>query len=257
MKVAILAGGLGTRLSEETKIKPKPLVEIGGRPILWHIMKHYAHFGHSEFIIALGYKGEIVKRWMHDYFNSKKGVLIKKGECDLLFDNSANGGWKVRLVDTGQTTLTGGRIKRLAPWLGNQAFMLTWCDAVADINLDQLLDFHRSHGRLATVTAVRPPPRFGRLTLDSNKVIQFKEKSPESEGWINGAFFVLETKVIDYIDGDSTQWEKEPMETLAQEGQLMAYKHHGFWKCMDTIHEKRQLEKMWHNGNSRWKLWEY
>ena len=255
MKVAILAGGLGTRLSEETIIKPKPMVEIGGQPILWHIMNHYSHFGFREFVIALGYKGECVKDWMHDYFSLKENVQIKTGKNEILYYEVTKLGWKVHLVDTGEKTLTGGRIKRLAPWLGNQTFMLTWCDAVTDVNLLDLLKFHRSHGRLATLTAVQPPPRFGHLTLDHDRVIQFKEKSKDSEGWINGAFFVLEPNIIDYIDGDSTQWEKEPLETLAREGQLMAYRHTGFWKCMDTIHEKQQLQKLWQSNNAPWKLW--
>ena len=255
MKVAILAGGLGSRLSEETIIKPKPMVEIGGRPILWHIMMLYSNFGFNEFVVALGYKGEYVKRWMQDYFSSNKNVQFKTTKNEVFIHDMRSSGWKVHLVDTGQETLTGGRIKRLAPWLGNQTFMLTWCDAVADIDLHALLKFHRSHGRLATVTAVRPPPRFGHLVLEGDIVTQFKEKTRDAEGWINGAFFVLESGVIDYIEGDATQWEKEPMEALVSADQLMAYRHNGFWQCMDTIHEKRQLEKLWQSNQPPWKTW--
>jgi len=255
MKVAILAGGLGSRLSEETTIRPKPMVEIGGRPILWHIMKHYSYFGFNEFVIALGYKGEYVKRWMHDYFSLRDNVQFTSHQNEFLIRDMSDSGWTVHLVDTGQETLTGGRIKRLAPWLGNQTFMLTWCDAVSDIDLLALLNFHRSHGLLATVTAVQPPPRFGRIVLDGDLVTQFKEKSRTEEGWINGAFFVLEPRVLEYIEGDATQWENEPMEALVNKGQLMAYRHNGFWQCMDTIHEKRQLEKMWQSNQPQWKMW--
>jgi glucose-1-phosphate cytidylyltransferase len=257
MKVAILAGGLGTRLSEETVNKPKPMVEIGGRPILWHIMMHYSHFGFNEFVIALGYKGEYVKRWMHEYYSLNKNVTVKTDTNKVIFhdDKQSEASWTVHLVDTGQETLTGGRIKRLAPLIGNQTFMLTWCDAVANIDLQALLKFHRSHGRLATVTAVHPPPRFGHLVLEGERVTQFKEKPRDGEGWINGAFFVLEPGIFDYIEGDHTQWEKEPLERLATEGQLMAYRHKGFWQCMDTIHEKQLLEKLWQSGQAPWKTW--
>ena len=255
MKVAILAGGLGTRLSEETTVRPKPMVEIGKHPILWHIMMHYSTFGFTDFVIALGYKGEYVKHWMHDYFSLNKNVEFKTNENDFLIHDTSNEGWSVRLVDTGQETLTGGRIKRLAPWLENQTFMLTWCDAVADIDLHSLLRFHRLHGKLATVTAVRPKPRFGHLVLEKDRVLQFKEKSLEDEAWINGAFFVLEPEIFNYIEGDYTQWEKEPLEKLAREGQLMAFKHNGFWQCMDTIHEKNQLEKLWLSDHAPWKTW--
>ncbi|MBN2604093.1 MAG: glucose-1-phosphate cytidylyltransferase [Candidatus Thermoplasmatota archaeon] len=255
MKVAILAGGLGTRLTEETIIKPKPMVEIGGRPILWHIMTHYSYFGFNEFIIALGYKGEYIKSWMNDYFNLKKNIVVEKNKKEFFIRDMNKDGWAVHLVDTGQKTQTGGRIKRLAPWLDDHTFMLTWCDAVANINLQDLLNFHFSHGKLATVTAVRPKPRFGHLVIKKDAVTKFKEKSLADEAWINGAFFVLEPEIFDYIDGDDTQWEKEPLENLAKNGQLMAFKHKGFWQCMDTIHEKNELEKMWDRSCAPWKLW--
>ena len=255
MKVAILAGGYGSRLAEETEIKPKPMIEIGGRPILWHIMRHYAHYGFDEFVIALGYKGEVIKKYMIDYcsLNSNLKVNLKTGEV------KTNGGyrqdWTVDLVDTGISTQTGGRIKRLAPYIGNETFMLTWGDGVSDVNLDELLKFHRSHGKLATLTAVRPPARYGHLELNGKMVLTFSEKPQASEGWINGAFFVLEPEVFDYIDRDETVWEKEPLERLSEDGQLMAYKHESFWQCMDTLREKHLLENLWASENPPWKIW--
>jgi glucose-1-phosphate cytidylyltransferase len=258
VKVAILAGGLGTRLSEETKTRPKALVEIGGRPILWHIMMYYSTFGFNEFIIALGYRGKSIISWMHEYYDLSKDVSVKENAREVVFHdksrkNQAN--WRVHLIDTGQKTLTGGRIKRLAPWLSNETFMLTWCDAVSNVDFHALLKFHLLHRRLATVTAVRPPPRFGHLKIEGDRVTQFKEKAQNREGWINGAFFVLEPQIFDYIEGDNTQWEKEPMEKLAREGQLMAYRHYGYWRCMDTLKEKLLLEEQWRTGRAPWKTW--
>ncbi len=256
MKVAILAGGVGTRLVEETEVKPKPMVEIGGQPILWHIMMHYSYYGFPDFVIALGYKGEVIKKYMVDYcsLNSNLTVNIRTGKVQI------NGGykpdWTVELVDTGIPTLTGGRIKRLAPYLGNETFMLTWGDGVSNVNLHDLLAFHQAHGKLATLTAVRPPARFGHLDLDGNLVSEFSEKPQTREGWINGAFFVLEPGAFDYIDGDDTQWEKEPLERLAKDGQLMAYRHVSFWQCMDTLRDKRLLEDLWQSGRAPWKIWE-
>jgi glucose-1-phosphate cytidylyltransferase len=256
MKVAILAGGLGSRLAEETEVKPKPMVEIGGKPILWHIMMHYAHYGFDEFAIALGYKGEVIKKYMLDYcsLNRDLSVSLKTGKVKM------NGGavpdWTVDLVDTGMKTQTGGRIKRLAPYMGNETFMLTWGDGVSDINLHDLLAFHRSHGKLATLTAVRPTARFGHLEMEGNLVTEFSEKPQTKEGWINGAFFVLEPEIFDFIDGDDTHFEKEPLERLASEGQLTAYRHTAFWQCMDTIREKKILETYWESGNAPWKTWE-
>jgi len=255
MKVAILAGGYGSRLAEETEIKPKPMIDIGGRPILWHIMRHYAHYGYDEFVIALGYKGEVIKKYMADYCSLNGNLKVKLGTGEIETNGGFRPNWTVDLVDTGVPTLTGGRIKRLAPYIGNETFMLTWGDGVSDVNLDDLLEFHRSHGKIATMTAVRPTARYGHLDLNGSRVLVFSEKPQAEEGWINGAFFILEPEVFDYIEGDETVWEREPLERLAQEGQLMAYKHDSFWQCMDTLREKHILEKLWESGNPPWKIW--
>jgi glucose-1-phosphate cytidylyltransferase len=256
MKVAILAGGVGTRIQEETEAKPKPMVEIGGKPILWHIMKIYAHQGFQDFVVALGYKGDYVKRYMVDYASLTGDLTIglREGRVQV-HGNADRDDWNVALVDTGQTTNKGGRIKRLAPHLGDGTFMLTWGDGVSDIDLGRLLEFHRAHGKLATLTAVRPPARFGHIELDGDVVTEFSEKPQAREGWINGAFFVLEPPVLDYIDGDETEWEKEPLERLAADEQLMAYRHEGFWQCMDTLRDRKLLEQMWDTGDAPWKLW--
>jgi glucose-1-phosphate cytidylyltransferase len=259
MKVGILAGGFGSRLAEETEIRPKPLVEIGGRPILWHIMRHYAHYEFSEFAIALGYKGEYIKKYFADYC-SLDGDLLVDFKTGRIAGSNGNGkhtfDWKVHLVDTGIRTNTGGRIKRLAPYLGTGTFMLTWGDGVSDIDLRRLMQFHRAHGKLATLTAVRPPARYGHLELVDGRVAKFNEKPQASEGWINGAFFVLEPEVFEYIDGDETQFEKEPLEGLARDGQLMAYRHDSFWQCMDTLREKYLLERLWESGQAPWRVWD-
>jgi glucose-1-phosphate cytidylyltransferase len=256
MKVGILAGGLGTRLSEETVEKPKPMVEIGGKPILWHIMMHYSHHSFKNFVIALGYKAEVIKKYMVDYcsLNSNLTVNVQTGAFEM--HGGVKPDWNVDLIDTGLNTNTGGRIKRLAPYMGNETFMLTWGDGVTDLNLHDLIAFHRSHGKLATLTAVRPAARFGHLELDGDQIVEFSEKPQTQEGWINGAFFVLEPEVFDYIEGDDTQWEKAPLENLAKEGQLMAYKYTGFWQCMDTLRDKRRLESLWETGHAPWKTWE-
>ncbi len=256
MKVGILAGGHGTRLAEETEIKPKPMVEIGGRPILWHIMMHYSCFGHNDFVIALGYKGEVIKRYMVDYcsLHSNLTVNLKAGRVDL-HDTDSIQDWTINLIDTGLNTMTGGRIKRLQPYMGNETFMLTWGDGVSTVDLDRLLAFHRAHGRLITMTAVRPPARYGHMEFDGDRIREFTEKPQTAEGWINGAFFVAEPQVFDYIDGDDTQFEKEPLERLAADGELMAYKHDGFWQCMDTLRDKYVLEKLWESGQAPWKSW--
>lgn len=255
MKVAILAGGVGTRLAEETDIKPKPMVEIGNKPILWHIMKHYAHYGFNDFVIALGYKGEVIKKYMMDYVSLSGNLScnFKTGQVSVQGGDKPD--WHVDLVDTGLATLTGGRIKRLAPFLDGKTFMLTWGDGVSNIDLNKLLAFHRSHGKLATVTAVRPPARFGHFVFEGRRVVEFNEKPQTSEGWISGAFFVLEPQVLDYIEGDMTPWEREPMERLASEGQMMAYQHDDFWQCMDTLRDKKLLQDLWDSGAAPWKLW--
>lgn len=255
MKVAILAGGVGTRLAEETVVRPKPMIEIGGRPILWHVMMHYAHYGHTDFAIALGYKGEHIKKYFVDYSSLVGSLHVDMKTAEVRRDGQASLDWKIDLVDTGTDTLTGGRIKRLAPVIGDETFMLTWGDGVSNVDLDKLLAFHRSHGKIATVTSVHPPARFGHMEFDGDRVVRFQEKPQTAEGWINGAFFVLEPRVMDYIDGDSTQWEKAPLEGLARDGELMAYKHDGFWQCMDTLRDERLLEELWDAGDAPWKTW--
>lgn len=255
MKVAILAGGAGTRLAEETETRPKPMVEIGGRPILWHIMKHYAHYGYREFVIALGYKGEYIKRWMQDFTQMNGHMTVDMGTGEVTHHRETEN-WKIDLVDTGLPTLTGGRIKRLKPWVGDSTFMLTWGDGLSDVDLDALLKFHRSHGKLATMTAVRPTARYGHLHFDGDRIEQFSEKPQTAEGWINGAFFVLEPGIFDYIEGDNTMWEDAPLERLAADGELFAYKHESFWQCMDTLREKHLLQKLWDSGNPPWKFGE-
>jgi len=256
MKVLILAGGVGSRLAEETEVKPKPMVEIGGRPILWHIMMHYSAYGFNEFVIALGYKGEVIKKYLADFclLNSDVTVDMRTGQVNLRSRNVPE--WSVELVDTGSNTLTGGRIKRLAPYVGNERFMLTWGDGVSDVDLNKLLAFHKAHGGLATLTAVRPMARFGHLELQQDQVVEFSEKPQTKEGWINGAFFVLEPKVFDYIEGDDTQWEREPLEGLSRDKQLFAYRHTSFWQCMDTLRDRRLLEDLWATGKAPWKIWE-
>jgi glucose-1-phosphate cytidylyltransferase len=256
MKIGILAGGLGTRLAEETETKPKPMVSIGDQPILWHIMKHYYYYNFKNFVIALGYKGEIIKKYMVDYcsLNSNLTVDLQSGEVKM--HGGEKPAWTVELIDTGLHTNTGGRIKRLAPYMDNETFMLTWGDGVSDLNLRDLLDFHRRHGKLATMTVVRPPARFGLPTLDGDRVVEFSEKPQVHEGWINGAFFVLEPGIFDYIESDRTQWEKEPLEQLAKDGQLMAYRYTGFWQCMDTLRDKCRLQSLWDGGSAPWKIWE-
>jgi glucose-1-phosphate cytidylyltransferase len=256
MKVIILAGGLGTRLQEETVIKPKPMVEVGGKPILWHIMKIYASQGFNEFIIALGYKSEIIKDYFLNFHYYSNDLTIHLNNGSVTTHNRNSEDWTIHLVETGNETQTGGRLKRLAPWLGNEPFMMTYGDGVADIDLSQLLDHHKKMNKLATVTAVHPPSRFGEMSFDGDLVVEFNEKPQTGEGWINGGFFVLEPKVLDYISGDSMPWEREPMQRLAAERQLTSYKHDGFWQCMDTIRDVQMVNKLWAEGKSPWKIWD-
>lgn len=256
VKVAILAGGVGSRISEESETKPKPMVEIGGRPILWHIMKYYSEFDFTDFVIALGYKGEIIKRYMTDYCSLASDVTVDMASGRVELHDGKRDDWRVSLIDTGQGTATGGRIKRLQPQIGNETFMLTWGDGLSTVDLHDLLRFHREHGKLATLTAVRPPARFGHLEMEGDQIVEFSEKPQTGEGWINGAFFVLEPEVFDYIDGDDTQFEREPLEHLAKDGQLMAYRHHGFWQCMDTLRDRKLLEELWNTGSPPWAIWQ-
>jgi glucose-1-phosphate cytidylyltransferase len=256
MKTIVLCGGVGTRLSEETVVKPKPMVEIGGRPILWHILKHYAHFGFNEFILALGYKGDVIKRYFLDYHkaNNDLTVRLRSGQTEVAGKTGED--WTVHLVDTGVQTQIGGRIKRLASRIGKETFLLTYGDGVSNVDLRKLVDFHRAHGRLATVTAVRPPARFGGLVFEGDLVKEFTEKPQIGEGWINGGFFVLEPGVLDYIAGDETVFEREPLENLARDRQLAAYRHDDFWQCMDTLRDARLLESLWQSGKAPWKVWD-
>jgi len=256
MKVAILAGGLGSRLAEETTIRPKPMVEIGGMPMLWHIMKIYDHWGYHDFCIALGYKGDYIKRWFRDYYTVTGSMTVNTRSGKIIdYPDARRPEWHVDLVETGENTMTGGRIKRLAPWLGNDTALVTWGDGVADINIPRLLEFHRSHGKLATMTAVRPPARYGHLELEGDRITRFTEKPQIGEGWINGAFFVLEPAVLDYINGDEVMFEHAPLARLAEDNQLMAYRHESFWQCMDTMREKQLLNSYWQSGNAPWKIW--
>jgi len=255
MKVVLLAGGVGTRLTEETEVKPKPMVEIGGRPILWHIMKHYAHFGFKEFFVALGYRGDVIKRFFVDYQSLNGSLTVDLVTGVVKHRERDTEDWIVHLMDTGKDVNTGGRLKRLEPWLKAGAFMVTYGDGVSDLNLMTLLQFHRSHGRLATVTAVRPPARFGGLIFDAELVAEFTEKPQIGEGWINGGFLVLEPGVLDYLDGDQTSLESDAPERLAADHQLAAYRHEGFWQCMDTLRDKHLLERLW-EGGAPWRVWE-
>jgi glucose-1-phosphate cytidylyltransferase len=252
MRAVILAGGLGTRLAEETESRPKPMVEIGGRPILWHIMSHYATHRVTEFVVALGYKGEVIKRFFLEYSQLTSSLSVNLARGEVTQHERACANWTVHLVDTGLHTNTGGRVGRLASWLKNETFMLTYGDGVSDVDVRALLRFHRSHGRLATVTAVRPPARFGGLEFHGDLVHRFTEKPQVGEGWINGGFFVLEPRVLDYIGGDDDSFEADILPRLAAEEQLAAYRHDKFWQCMDTLRDKRQLEALWQNGRAPW-----
>lgn len=256
MKVVLLAGGFGTRISEESHLKPKPMIEIGNMPILWHIMKSYSKYGYNDFVICCGYKQYAIKEYFANYYLHN---------CDITFDfrdgnnieihNNMSEPWKVTLVDTGLNTMTGGRIKRVRKYLNDEPFMVTYGDGVSDINISELVSFHEKHGKIGTMSAVQPEGRFGVLDIENNQINAFREKSKDDSGWINCGFMVMNPEIFDYIEGDTTVFEKEPLEGLARDGQLMAYKHDGFWQCMDTLRDKEKLEKMWSSNNAPWKVW--
>lgn len=256
MKLVILAGGLGTRIAEESETKPKPMVDVGGRPLLWHIMKTYAHHGVHEFVICLGYKGYVIKEFFMNYQRhlSNLEINLKDGSTSILESSAED--WKVTLIETGENTMTGGRLKRVAPYLGNETFCMTYGDGLSNIDITAELAFHKKHGKLATVAAVQPPGRFGVLAVeDDGSVSSFQEKPSDEIGWINGGFFVLEPKAIDYIAGDATSFEQEPLKNLARDGQLAAFEHNGFWQPCDTLRDKRELEKHWSEGQAPWRVW--
>lgn len=257
MKVVLLAGGFGTRISEESQYKPKPMIEIGEMPILWHIMKTYSSYGFDEFIICAGYKQHVIKQWFADYFLHTSDITFDftKGNQMIIHDAHAEN-WKVTVVDTGLHTMTGGRLKRIKKYLGDEPFFMTYGDGVADVDIPATLEFHKSHGKLATMTAIRPESRYGMIDMENGLVRSFREKSQNDVGWINGGFMVLDPKVLDYIDGDADMFERAPMERLAEDGQLMCYCHEGFWQCMDTLRDKQKLESLWESGKAPWKLWE-
>lgn len=257
MKVVLLAGGFGTRISEESRFKPKPMIEIGGMPILWHIMKEYAHFGFNEFIICAGYKQHVIKEYFADYFLHTSDITFDftKGNEVVVHSRHAEP-WKVTVVDTGLNTMTGGRIKRIVPYVNDETFMLTYGDGVCDVPIDQLLTFHKKQGKICTMTAVKPEGRFGILDLEGDTIKSFREKSKNDVGYINGGYMVLEPAIFDYIEGDDTTFEREPLETIAEEGQLVAFKHNGFWQCMDTMRDREKLETLWANHQAPWKVWD-
>jgi glucose-1-phosphate cytidylyltransferase len=256
MKVVILAGGLGTRISEETSIKPKPLIEVGGRPLLWHVMKIYSSFGLTDFVICLGHKGYMIKEFFANYFLHMSDVTINLANNEIKVHHNYSDPWTVTLVDTGENTMTGGRIKRIKPYLvGGEDFCLTYGDGVGDVDIKKLLEFHRKQKTLATLTATRPPGRFGALRIDNNKALDFEEKPVGDRAWVNGGFFVCSPKVLDYIEGDQTTWEREPLNRLTSEGQLSTYLHEGFWQPVDTLRDKTTLQDLWDGGKAPWKMW--
>ena len=255
MKVVILAGGQGTRLAEETTILPKPMVEIGGKPILWHIMQIYAKHGYKDFLVACGHKGEVIKEYFHNFFVRTSDYFVDLGTGSLDVVNPNGIDWQIGVIDTGPDTMTGGRVLRLKKWLGESAFMVTYGDGLGNVDIRALMKFHRSQGKLATITAVRPPARFGELVLKGDMVCEFSEKPQTGEGWINGGFFVFEPQVFDYLSGDHSILEREPLERLASDGQLVAFRHEGFWQPMDTLRDKQLLESLWAGGNAPWNIW--
>lgn len=255
MKAVILAGGFGTRLNEETHLKPKPMIEIGGKPVLWHIMKTYSFYGINEFIICCGYKGYVIKEYFANYFLHMSDITFDMASNKMDVHQNSAEPWRVTLVDTGETTMTGGRLKKVRQYLGDEDFCFTYGDGVGAINIAELIAFHNAQGRLATLTAAQPPGRFGALNLEGSRIVSFQEKPHGDGAWINGGFFVLSPKVIDYIEGDATIWERGPMERLAREGELSAFLHDGFWQPMDTQRDKQHLEELWHSGKAPWKVW--
>lgn len=257
MKVVILAGGFGTRISEESHLKPKPMIEIGEMPILWHVMKQYSHFGFNDFIICAGYKQSVIKEWFANYFIHTSDItfdFVNGGAIEV--HNKHSEPWRVTIVDTGLNTMTGGRIKRIKEYIGNETFFLTYGDGVSNVDIEDTLRFHKSHGKLATITTIQPEGRFGYIDLDGDQVLSFREKNARDTGWINAGFMVLEPQVIDYILDDTSVFEREPMETIASKGQMVCYKHTGFWQCMDTLRDKEKLDKMWASKNAPWKYGE-
>ncbi|MBR7016460.1 MAG: glucose-1-phosphate cytidylyltransferase [Lachnospiraceae bacterium] len=259
MKTVILAGGFGTRISEESHLKPKPMIEVGEKPILWHIMKLYSHYGFNEFIVCCGYKQHVIKEWFADYYlhNSDITFDFTRGENNMIVHNHELEPWKVTLIDTGLKTMTGGRVKRVQKYIGNETFFLTYGDGVSDVNIPELLDFHKKSGRMATLTSVQPAGRFGTLEMDeTGGISNFREKKQEDGGWINGGFMVFEPGIFDLIEGDDTVLERYPLAEAARRGQLNGYRHNGFWQCMDTLREKNMLEELWASGKAPWKLWD-
>ncbi len=255
MKVVILAGGFGTRISEESHLKPKPMIEIGEQPILWHIMKQYSAYGYNDFVICLGYKAYAIKEFFADYFLHTSDVTFDLAKNEITVHDNFSEPWKVTLIDTGLNTMTGGRVKRIQPYIGNEPFLLTYGDGVSDVDIGKLIEFHQAHGKLVTLTAVQPEGRFGVLDIDNNLINAFREKNKEDMGFINAGFMVLQPEIFDYIAGDSIMFEREPLEAVASKGQLMAYKHYGFWQCMDTMRDKEKLENLWTSGKAPWKVW--
>ncbi len=255
MKVVILAGGFGTRISEESHLKPKPMIEIGGKPILWHIMKIYSHFGLNDFVICCGYKGYVIKEYFANYFLHSSDVTFDMSRNEMKIHQTTSEPWRVTLVDTGENTMTGGRLKRVREYLNQEDFCLTYGDGVADVNISELIEFHKKHGGKATVTAAQPPGRFGSLGIENGKVTSFKEKPRGDGNWISGGFFVLNPSVIDLIKGDDTVFEKEPLEILAEQAQLHSFMHRGFWHAMDTLRDKNYLEELWSKGTAPWRKW--
>ncbi|MDH5761915.1 MAG: glucose-1-phosphate cytidylyltransferase [Nitrospinota bacterium] len=255
MKTVILAGGMGTRISEETHLKPKPMIEVGGKPILWHIMKSYSAFGIHDFIICLGYKGYLIKEYFANYYLHNSDVTFDMSDNSMQIHENSAEPWKVTLIDTGEKTMTGGRLKRVASYLDQEPFCFTYGDGLSNVNINDLIKFHNQQNTLATVTSVQPPGRFGAMSMENHKITSFEEKPQGDGSWINGGFFVLSPKVLDYIDNDRTIWERDPLQRLSQEGQLSAFLHHGFWQPMDTLRDRIHLEELWESQNAPWKVW--